>query len=436
MNINKGSTGRSIGLFKQSMIAIVVLAVVQGCGEGGSSSVGTDYGQPADSGSNGNGNSGGNTGGADYDNTQLLANLVDNIILPTYQSFQTTAADQAANLNAYCVALEADSTNAVAQQQTTQNHWKTLSAVWQQAEMMQIGPLAANQHALRNTIYSWPVVSACGVDQDVVYFQLGNINGTQYQLNQRTDTRRGIDALEHLLFSQNLNHSCTGNVGPLGDWDIRTDSERMIARCHFAQAVADDINVNATTLVNAWSGDNGYASKLKTAGENGSDFETSLQGVNAISDAMFYLDSVTKDAKLGKPLGKSDNNCGNVACPADVESALSAQSAEHIVANVLGFSKLFFGSQSGQADGEGIGFDDYLKAVGDEQTSLRITQGLLEMQQLADQLQMPLAELLSTDATQVEALHARIKTVTDEMKTHFITSLALDLPQTSAGDND
>ncbi|NQZ08292.1 MAG: imelysin family protein [Algicola sp.] len=426
MNSNTKSTGRSIGLFKQSMIAIVVLAVVQGCGEGGSSSVGTDYGQAADSGS----------GGVDYDHTQLLANLADNIILPTYQSFQTNTVAQTVSLNAYCDALAAGDADLPTQQQSAQNHWKTLSAVWQQAEMMQIGPLSANQHALRNTIYSWPVVSACGVDQDVVYFQQGNINGTQYQISQRTDTRRGIDALEHLLFSQNLNHSCNGNVGPLGDWNIRTDMERMIARCDFAIVVADDINQNATTLVNAWSGDSGYAAKLKSAGENGSDFETSLQGVNAISDAMFYLDSVTKDGKLGKPLGKKDNSCANAVCPSDVESALSAQSVEHIVANVVGFSKLFYGSQSGLADGEGVGFDDYLIAVGDEQTALRITQGLLEMQQLADQLQMPLAELLVTDAAQVEALYARIKVVTDEMKTSFITSLALDLPQTSAGDND
>lgn len=420
--------------FGHSIIAAMVLLTLQGCGEGSSSSAGAGFGQGSN---NGGSDNGGNTSG-DYSNAELLQSLTDNVIVPTYQSFQSQTASQMASVNDYCAALINDVATASSQQQSAQADWKAMADVWQQAELMQIGPLTDNAYALRNSIYSWSVVSTCGVDQDVVYFQQGNINGATYQLNQRTDNRRGIDALEHLLFSQNLDHSCSGNVGPLADWNIRSNNERMLARCQFAAAVAADLQINATTLVDAWTGDNGYSAVLKAAGESGSDYATALKGINAVSDSMFYLDSVTKDAKIGKPLGKLEdgNSCIETICPQDAESIQSGYSVKNILANVLGFSKLFYGSESGQADEQSVGFDDFLTASGDEQTAQRIGQALEQMNTLANELDQPIDQLLVQDPAKVEALHGSLKVVTDEMKTNFITSLALELPTTSAGDND
>ena len=425
------------GLFKRSVVAVMVMVLAQGCGEGGSSSAGVDYANDQTSGGTDNGgtDNGGN-GGNTYDSSQMLANLTDNVIVPTYNAFQARTGAQQQSISEYCTALIDDAANASTQQLAAQTDWKLMADVWQRAEMMQVGPLAANSFALRNTIYSWPVVSRCGVDQDVVYFQQGDINGTPYVLNQRTDTRRGIDALEHLLFSDNLDHNCSGNVGPLVNWNTIADNERMLARCQFALAVADDLQINATTLVNAWAGENGYAATLKGAGDVGNTFDSALKGVNAVTDAMFYLDSVTKDGKLGKPLGLQDNNCNNDICPEQVEAQPSGYSVQSIMANLKGFSQLFFGSQSGVADEQTLGFDDFLKDVGDEQTAQAIAQGLEQAQQLAEQLDQPIDSLLSDNPQKVEDLHSDIKAVTDQLKTDFITSLALELPQTSAGDND
>lgn len=437
-------TSGSASLLTKTLCAAAVLLALQGCGESTSSSAGSGFNQGNDNsnsggGDNGGNNSGGgdgNSGSTDYDNAQLLANLADNIILPTYQSFQTAASEQNAAIDTYCTALIADAANAQSERTDAQQHWRSLAQLWQQAELMQLGPLAANHNALRNNIYSWPVVSSCGVDQDVVYFEQGNINGTSYQINQRTDTRRGVDVLEYLLFNDNLDHSCSGNTGPLGDWNIRTNAERLVARCHFALEVAGDLKNNADTLVNSWQGDDGFAAKLKAAGQTGSDFESALKGVNAVSDAMFYIDSVTKDAKLAKPMGLFENSCADAVCPDDVEAKLSAHSIDNILANLLGLSKLFYGSVDGMESSEGVGFDDFLKAVGDEQTAQRIAAGLTAARLMAAQLDKPLAELLIEDPAKVEALHSEIKSVTDAMKNEFINSLALELPQTSAGDND
>lgn len=425
-------------LLRMTVTCAAILLALQGCGESTSSSAGAGFNQSTDNGNSGGDNNGGDNsgGGTEFGSEQLLANLADNIILPTYQNFQSAAHEHYDNITTYCGALNADVDNAQSQRESAQQSWRSVAALWQQAEVMQVGPLADNNNAFRNNIYSWPVVSSCGVDQDVVYFEQGNINGTAYQLNQRTDTRRGIDVLEYLLFNNTMNHSCSSNVGPLGDWNIRTDGERMVARCNFAQAVAEDLKGNADTLIQRWQGDSGYAAILKAAGQAGSQFDTALKGVNAISDAMFYIDSVTKDAKLAKPMGLFENSCANAACPDDVEAKFSAHSIDNILANLLGLSKLFYGSVDGLENTDGVGFDDFLKAVGDEQTAQRIAAGLTAARLMAAELDKPLAELLAEDPAKVEALHAQIKTVTDELKSNFINSLALELPQTSAGDND
>ena len=442
------------GMIKPTLVALMVATALVGCGEGGSSSAGAGYGQvdTGTGGDTGGGNSGGdnsggdnsggsdgggdNSGGTTFNETQLLVDITDNVLVPTYQSFQSATQSQKQSVADYCTAVVADATNSSAQQLAAQQDWKLVAGIWQQAEMMQIGPLVSNNYALRNTIYSWPVVSRCGVDQDVIYAQNGSINGSPYDLAQRTDTRRGIDALEHLLFSTNLDHNCNSNIEIVSDWNARSESERMIARCQFAVMVADDLALNATTLVNSWTGTSGYAAVLKAAGDAGNEYETSLKGINAISDGMFYLDSVTKDNKLAKPVGILDNNCGGGICPEHLESTLSGQSVEHIINNLEGFSKVFYASSTGAADEHTVGFDDFLIDVGDSDTATNMGQALMAAKSLAESLNMPLSQLLTEDPEQVEALHSEVKAVTDKLKTDFITSLALELPQTSAGDND
>ncbi len=419
----------------KALSAIAVVVALQGCGESTSSSAGSGFGQTEDNSSGGN-TGGENNNGNDYDSAQLLANLTDNIIVPTYQSFKTAAQAQHDSVAAYCAALNVDGQDVAALRLDAQQSWKGVAQLWQQAEVMQLGPLADNHNALRNNIYSWPVVSSCGADQDVVYYEQGHINGNSYQINQRTDTRRGIDVLEYLLFNNNLDHSCSSNSGPLGDWNIRTDAERIKARCQYAEVVSQDLLANADILLERWQGNDGFAAKLKAAGQAGSEFDSQLKGVNAITDAMFYIDSVTKDGKLAKPMGLFDNSCANSACPEDVEAQLSAHSVENIIANLLALSKLYYGSSDGLESSDGVGFDDFLKAVGDEQTAERIAAGLNAARLMAAELDKPLATLLVEEPAKVVALHQQLKTVTDEMKGNFINSLALELPQTSAGDND
>ncbi|WP_028765698.1 imelysin family protein [Shewanella fidelis] len=407
---------------RYSVLSVALMGILlSGCNESTSSDAGADYGNQDNTTS-------------DFDQKALIANLVDGVITPTFEQFVSVSNQQVSDISAYCTAATAfeqdpsDNSELTQTSATAQQSWRNTMSVWQQVEMMQLGPLTFDDGALRNKIYSWPVVSRCGVDLDVVSFENNDINGTPYDIASRTPARKGLVALEYLLFNPSFEHSCTGNSTPAG-WDNRTDDDRRVARCEFAVEAAKDINNNAQQLLIEWSGENGYGATLKQAGEAGSSFATVHAAVNKLSDALFYIDSVTKDRKLAVPLGKFANNCGTSVCPQDVESPLANHSIENISSNLEALSALFSGN-------EGLGFDDYLVDENDADTATALRERIATALANSRSYQNSLADTLVSDEEQVASTHDDVKAVTDKLKNEFINSLALELPQTSAGDND
>jgi len=413
------------------LLTVAVISSLVACSESTSSDAGSDYGvqtpttpvTPVDT---------------TFNQQALLTNIVDNIITPTYQAFATQATAQHQSVSDYCALETAFETGDDRQAlddalSASQSQWLATINQWQLAEVMQIGPLTVNSSTLRNNIYSWPVVSSCGVDQDVMFFSNGDINGTAYDITQRTATRRGLDAAEYLLYSTSVEHSCTSEKPVLATWPDMTEQARKVARCQFAVEVTSDVASSAQTLNSQWAT---YATTLKNAGQVDNEFADVHDGVNAVSDALFYLDKMVKDSKIGTPLGLFTNDCGGVGsvCVENVESPLSQTSVSHLINNLTAFQQLFTGQGS---DNENtIGFDDYLIDVDDQATSDSI---IANTQQAIDDLsayQVSLATRLTQEPAAVETTHANVKAVTDQLKVDFINSLALKLPVTAAGDND
>lgn len=412
---------------KAKVLSIVVSTslLLTACNQDVSSTQGDDF------------NGGTSNTDTDFNQLALITSLTDDIISPTFESFKVEAEKQQESVIAYCDSEKNVANNTIEQsivdqaKMAAQTQWRATMDVWQQAEIMQLGPLLEDDNLLRNKIYSWPTVSTCGVDFDVTFFNEGTVNGQPYDINFRTVQRKGLDALEYLLFNENLASSCDVNTGPTV-WNTFSDTERKVARCEFAAEVAKDIENNADTLLAEWNTTDGYAAQLKAAGTSDSIFTTDHDAVNVITDALFYIDSFTKDEKLAIPLGLLANSCGSVACPEEVESLLSEHSLSNIKNNLLAFQKIFNGSENTNA----VGFNDYLIDVGDTITATEMQANITEALTAIDQLTSSLAETLENTPEQVEQIHTDVKDITDQLKTDFITSLALELPATSAGDND
>ena len=73
------------------------------------------------------------------------------------------------------------------------------------------------------------------------------------------------------------------------------------------------------------------------------------------------FDNEVKDMKVGEPAGIADNDLCLPAepCPIALESRFAALSKENVVDNLRGFDALYRGADDG-----GLGFDDWLRAVG------------------------------------------------------------------------
>jgi len=347
-----------------------------------------------------------------------LADVQSEVVVPTLDAFlsemevlksslEATTDDRAASREAFLAALD----------------------VWQELEVMQLGPAGPldviGGAGLRDEVYSWPTVNPCRIDQitaeesyaDPDFFEVALVNGY------------GLDAIEYLLWASPGDNACPAFVSPNegGVWDA-LDLETIEARrVDYAIVATDGVIAAAEAIREGWTAEGGFGENLASAGAPSSDFGSDTEALNAVFDAMFYLEKTTKDAKLAVPLGLRPDEC-STACEERVELPRSEASTRAIVANLRGFRRLFTG-------GEGAGFDDLLVAQG---------YGTLVDQVLADtdaaialgDETAPLSTLLPDDDADGIALHEAVKRVTDAVKGDLATLMTLEIPVEAAGDND
>lgn len=371
----------------------------------------------------------------------MMANYADNVIVPLYRDFAEASAGLATDTGAiatYCNAIgTADEGSA---REDAQAAWSESMAVWQQAELFLLGPAAANGGAMRNRIYSYgstSPLSTCAVDQSVVLAENDSFN-----IQVRSFNSRGLDALEYLLFNDNLDHTCPSQISETTNWNDRPAGERKQARCDYAVAVAQDVSVAAQTLLDAWTEEGG---NYRYRFVNPANQESNL---SALSDALFYIETETKDAKLGIPTGLH-RACSQTACPESVESKYSQTSLEHIRNNLLAFQRGFNG-------GDGPGFDDIIVSEGVPEIAARFNTMVDDAVNLIDTIDSPLYQQTlalqqsgddsgcvnsaanpdSVQEVSACSLHGLLKRITDSLRTDFVTIVNLDLPDRAQSDND
>ncbi len=373
-----------------------------------------------------------------FDFVGMMANYADNLIVPRYTAFTQQAQAAAGEIMSYCNAI--GSVSEAEQRASAQMQWRVMMNTWQQAEIFIVGPAAENGNAGRNAIYSFASTSppnTCAVDQSVVLAQANS-----FDISGRSFNSRGLDALEYLLFNDNLNHTCPVQIVETQNWNSLSETVRKQQRCDYAQAVAEDLRVAGQNLVDSWSITGG---NYRTRFVNPSNAEESL---NALSDALFYIEEETKDLKLGLPTG-IQAGCSRVACPEATESPFSETTLDNIRENLLGFRDALMGA-------EGLGFDDIIIRSGFPQvvenfnTNIDASLALIANteESLLDQSQALLASGNRTQCNNSAAnpendqtipicsLQGLVKRITDSLRIDFVTIVDIDLPDRSQSDND
>lgn len=368
------------------------------------------------------------TGGGTFDKGALLGHLASAVILATYDDFVTDAVALEGAAAAYAGSL------APADRQAVQAAWRKAMSTWGRAEIMQVGPAGlsgavAGGQDLRDHIYSWPLVNRCRVDQELVEQAYENVDAFAAEhINVR-----GLDALEYLLFAEGETNACApqNDINQSGSWNAVV-GEIPARRAVYAATVATLIERQARQLRDAWAADGGnFASELASAGSGSAVYATQRDALNAVSDALFYLEKQTKDAKVAVPLGLLD--CSTATCPGSLELRLAPHSKQAIADNVAGFRAMFTGGPGS----DDLGFDDWLVAYGAADVSEAIVTALDEADAAIAAIEEDdLAVTLADDPESLLAVHEALRGVATELKTRFVGILDLELPKSVEGDND
>lgn len=301
---------------------------------------------------------------------------------------------------------------------------------WQVNELLRFGPAAPSTTAggmdLRDQIYSWPLASRCAVEEEIV------AKGYETNSSALLINRRGLAALEYLLFYEGGDTACPG-TSPIvsgGSWAALSAAERDARKRLYAAKVAEDVASRAGQLVQAWDPAGGNF-KSKMLGTEV--FPTTQRALNAVSDAMFYVDDELKHMKLEAPLGLRTCTPGTL-CPELLESRYAHRSRRNIEANMRGFRKVMYGC--GPND-EGQGFADLLVSVNQAAVVDHITAADAQITAaLAAVAPADFDTALTAETGKVRAVHEGFRVLGSTLKSEFVTVLDLELPMSLEGDND
>lgn len=338
-------------------------------------------------------------------------------------------ADTADALSAAAATLETAPSDSHAT--AARDAWNNAIDAWEQLEPMRIGPLsndpAVGGSSLHESIYAWTIFDRCKVDEQLV---TKTYDGVATQLPDR----RGLATLEYLYFFAGADNGCasTHPINASGSWSALSSEELATRKHAYARVVAADVAAIAHRVVDLWDPAKGnFVGTLTTPGSSNATFATQQKALNAVSNALFAIDSDTKDKKLAIPLGLA--SCTS-SCSSLVESRYAHRGQLHIHNNMLGARKILSGCG---ASFEGLGFDDYLTASGASGLAKEIEGAAAGAMAAVDAVNpLPLEDAIAKNPPSARAAYDAIKKLTDIMKTDFVSVLNVDLPTAVYGDAD
>jgi len=365
----------------------------------------------------------------------VLTSVALQVVVPTMEAFVSATTELEAATSAHLADITATPDDAAETLATTQDAFRRGMEAWQMLEVMQIGPAGAEAtvlagESLRDEIYSWPSVSTCRIDQRIAdegyaaddFFSANLINAY------------GIAALEYLVFEHGSDHTCAPQVQLDGPWTALGVVEIERRRSAYAQVLAQELLRRASDLASRWSPDGGnFAGALASPGEGTSPYPDETTALNEIFRAMFYVDKLAKDAKVGRALGIADG-CAAVPCPDLFESPYAGLAGPALVANLRGLQQLVTG---GADPATSAGFDDLLVAAGQPEIAESLLADIAATITLIEGIgDTTLQALVGSDMASVQAIYDAIKRITDTLKGPFVMTLRLSVPSEGGIDND
>lgn len=312
---------------------------------------------------------------------QVLTELGDTVILPTYRRFlgRTLELEQAAE-----TLWQTPNPATLAQ---ARQAWRRARQPWKQGEAFRFGPTEDLQLRIRTKVDWSPIrgdrIEAVIAADDPLTPEFIDTLGTN---------RRGFLALEYLWFDATLSEDAilqrlTGS-----------DGER---RRRLAWAIAGDLVVQAGKLVAAWEpSGNDYLGEFSRAGFGSLSYPRVSDAVDELVGAVVLLASTVEENKLGRPFGlKSDGE----PRPESVEAPASGNSLADIADNLQSIANVYLGSYDGA---EGMGLTTLVQRVSPA-VDAEIRETLLQARLALRPITLPLEQAVFDEREAVAVALAR-----------------------------
>ncbi|MBA4167060.1 MAG: imelysin family protein [Chitinophagaceae bacterium] len=276
----------------------------------------------------------------EFDQTAMLTNIADNLIVPAYQELSTQSDHLVTSLTQFATDPSASNLLAV------QAQFKISYKAYIHCEPYDFGP-ANGTVMLINSINYWPTKSA------FINSELSDNTGiSDAYVNGLGAERKGFPALGYLLFDRIHDNNAV--------IDSFTTSGTAERRKQFIVALARNIANNAKTVLQEWQ--TSYSDTFKK--NTGTELNTSLSLL--LNNFVAGLET-SKNKRIGIPIGRKDNFTEGDPDSLAVELPYTDFAKEMLAETTTTLTNLYQG-KSGSNDGPG--FDDYAKSLNSDGAAL------------------------------------------------------------------
>lgn len=384
---------------------LLILATLVGCQGGGSSTTFTDMCAETNSDT--------------FSCEQVLVDTLE-VVANEVEVANARVAQLELSITNYCTDLSQENLD------DAKLEWANVMASVQVLEPMQLGPLAE----LRDDLYIWPGDNTCRAFNQVAINPSADLSGID-------KSYRGLTAVEKMLFLDDSTLSCTGFPN-VATWVEKSEAQKNQDRCDYARNIVSDMKVKFTTLsttLDSYSLENEFSSLQLAA--------------NEISDALFYVDTVTKDLKLKEILPINDTGDFQKL---KLESRYGQIAKQNILNNLLGAKALL-------TAGDNEGMDDYMAALGQSEITTGMVTAVNKAIVIIEGMQGEFHEAIpdsptdsdvstcinatasgefdvNSDLERLCALYFEVQSFTSLLKEDFVLALKFTKPAEADGDND
>ncbi len=259
--------------------------------------------------------------GNNFDRGQILENVTNNLIIPTYENFDQTT-------EALHTASQTFTENPTSESLSNlKSAWETSIKTWKRAEVYNFGPVESL--VLVTAIDRWPT-SERGVEQAIEDY-----DGSDDYLIRIGSNRKGLPAIEYLLFHD--------------DESVILDEFSDENRKAYLNLLTEALTRHSAAILEDWN--SGYKEEFISNTGNKAD-----SGITLLANELGYILQKVRMEKLEIPFGAQTEGTPRLQM---LESVHANISKELIRENLLAAQETFDGADS-------TGFDDYIEALGIE----------------------------------------------------------------------